>query len=203
MQKRFFVFLCGILLCALVSMAPLCGDDDDDNDSGGGDDDAGDDDSSQPSPEVWQDIDTGWNWLQINPPTGQCYDWYQADLGCKAANAEGRSWSLPSISELRSLVTGCDELYTDGECGLTDSCSSSEDCYNSDACLACEEGQGPNNGCYSLPGLSGECFIYWSSTFNTLYENDEEAWYIDYRYADIMAGSPEGCAQKLRCISKD
>ena len=58
--------------------------------------------------------------------------WEEAAAYCQ--NLGGR---LPTISELRTLIQNCPVTETGGECGVTDECLSSSDCWN-DSCDGCE-----------------------------------------------------------------
>jgi hypothetical protein len=81
----------------------------------------------------------------------------------------GDGWRVPTISELRTLIRGCESSETMGSCGVTNWCLSIyEPCLN-DFCEGCAQNGGPANGCYWPDGLMGTCGRYWSSSVSTSY----------------------------------
>ena len=105
-------------------------------------------------------------------------NWYDAVKYCKKLNECGYSdWYLPTIDELRTLVTGCQHIETGGDCAVTESCLSFEDCW-SHACN-CE----PYD--YDPCSKLGECeseIMLWSSS--TQSDFPDYAWYISFFYGD-------------------
>jgi hypothetical protein len=85
-------------------------------------------------------------------------------------------WRLPTISELRTLIHGCEGNVTGGTCGVTDSCLL-QACQD-ETCYSCNHGEGPNNGCYSPMELADECNYYWSSS--RVADNQERAWAVGF-----------------------
>lgn len=197
-----------ILLCLMMSVCILmllylpscsCGENDDNNDEDPNikeDDDAIDDDVSQNDDddvagfsceedsivgtETWTDSLTGLEW-QVTPPC-ESFFWDEAVDYCWSLVLGGFSdWRLPSISELRTLLSGCPETETGGECGVTDECQELS-CW-SDICLGCTLSEGPDNGCYGLPEISDYCMIYWAN--NILPEH--RRWIIDFNGGGIGA----------------
>jgi len=79
-------------------------------------------------------------------------DWDEAITYCE--NLGGR---LPTISELRTLIQNCPATETGGECGVTDSCLSFDDCRNN-PCKGCEYDY---SGKYSVFGMPESL---WSSS---------------------------------------
>lgn len=107
-------------------------------------------------------------WLKaayITPGT-----WSQAKSFCEN-NVNGVAgfddWRLPTISELRSIIRGCDETETGGACGVTDSCSNIS-CYDSSGCQGCTTGSGPDSGCYRPDLFTGDCYTLWSNSYRTI-----------------------------------
>ena len=190
-----------LFLACLVSGFFLsgCGDDDDD-DSGSGpatddddaiDDDTGDDDDAIGG-DVWMDSSSGLMW-QVSP-TGGKMNWSLAKTHCQELRlGEHNDWRLPTISELRSLVRGCDDTETGGDCDVTDSCL---DCYNS-PCGGCSNGGGPASGCYWPSQMEGDCSAYWSSSENR--GDDDGAWYIYFGYGNVY-NSNIGGDKAVRCV---
>jgi len=137
------------------------GDDDSgggsDDDNGSNDDDAADDDTG--TGDTWTDSSSGLTW-QVTP--GGWMIWVDAKSYCDNLTLAGGGWHLPTISELRTLIRGCDGTVTGGSCGVTDSCLDSS-CQD-ESCYSCEYGFGPNNGCYGPSELPLECYGFWSSS---------------------------------------
>lgn len=117
---------------------------------------------------------TGFEWQQIN--TGGSMEWVDANRHCRNLTLGGRSWRLPNISELRSLIRNCEPIETGGSCMVNDECapcgvSSSEVCLVSSSCKesadcyppSCSNDGGPT-GCYWPEELDGTCSYYWSSS---------------------------------------
>ncbi|MBO4698075.1 DUF1566 domain-containing protein [bacterium] len=106
-------------------------------------------------------------------------NWYDAVKYCKKLDECGYSdWYLPTIDELRSLVTGCQHIETGGDCAVTENCLSFEDCW-SHACN-CEPYE------YDPCSKLGECeseIMLWSSS--TQSDFPDYAWYISFFYGDV------------------
>jgi Protein of unknown function (DUF1566) len=145
-------------------------DDDDDDDSGGDDDDtaSGGDTWTDPSSGLmWQDYAEAGDYLHM--------PWEEAKTYCANLSFDGHDdWRLPTISELRSLIRGCDGTVTGGSCGVTDSCLDSS-CLD-ESCYSCDPGNGPNNGCYGPSELSNPCDITWSSS--PVEDGEDDAWAV-------------------------
>ena len=109
---------------------------------------------------IWTDPTSGLMW-QVTPT-------WIADAGCCSSHCKAvilggyHDWRVPTISELRSLIRGCDGTETGGSCGVTDDCR--KFVCRGGSCSSCEDGGGPNNDCYGPPELLGECDSFWSSS---------------------------------------
>ena len=185
-MKRFWFMALLTLLCLVMALAISCGNDDDDNDDSGDDDVATDDDTGdddQPTDNVWIDPETGLMW-QVDPPAKDKMNWFQAGEYCEGLALGGfTDWRTPTISELRSLIRGCIDTQSDGQCGVTDDCVEST-CLL-DACRGCTSGTGAVEGCYWPPELTGECSrSFWTSS--TVTNVDYLAWYIVFDRALIF-----------------
>jgi len=200
-MRGFYFLVLAALLCVGFGLLVSCDDDDDDdlrnagdddeagvgggndddNDSGGGDDDdndsGGGDDDDDVSGDTWTDPATGLTWqVELWSDYSTWYmTWERAITYCEELSLAGGGWRLPTISELRTLIRGCDGTVTGGSCGITDDCVDTS-CSNH-SCYSCHQGDGPNNGCYGLPELPDECLWYWSST--QVADNDIYVWHIN------------------------
>lgn len=199
-----------LLLTALSFVAFACDDDDDDNDSvddNTSDDDSADDDDTDDDDnddsgdddddsvhDVWEDPLTGLMWQN---DSDCCYEWDEAKTHCDdLVWSDYSDWRLPSISELRSLIRGCEDSESDGSCGVDDSCLDSS-CW-SGSCGGCIYDDGPADGCYWPSTLNGICGMYWSSSEISDYLTPY-AWFVDFHYGDI-SGSGDGYDQDVRCV---
>ncbi|MDP8223371.1 MAG: DUF1566 domain-containing protein [Candidatus Lernaella stagnicola] len=209
-----YLLMLAILSLFVVSFAFAfaCGDDDDDDDSVPGDDDnndndndddnddAGDDDDDDDNDDdssagaVWTDSTTGLTWQNEMPIQ---LIWEQALSYCNDLEWGGFSdWHLPTISELRSLIRGCDATATGGSCGVTDSCLAYDSCWDI-ICWSCDEGNGPANGNFwpsEMVGLGG---WYWSSSAISDYA--DWVWAIPFYGGDID-GYDASLEVYVRCV---
>jgi len=163
-------------------------DDMDDTDNDAADDDTDDDDDNKPLEcdlEVCSDPNSGLMW-QVEP-TGGPMMWSFGDddtsgdntaiSHCPDISLGGYSdWRLPTISELRSLIRGCDDTETSGFCFVTDECL--EEACRNDLCNGCSNGGGPAGGCYWPSQMQGACNWYWSSS--AVFAYDYLAWVVDF-----------------------
>jgi len=189
MKTQWFLVLFALLLCAGLAFT-ACGDDDDDDDSGDDDDDddsgddddddsGDDDDDDNATGDTWTDSSSGLTW-QVTPPN-YSLNWEDAKAYCQDLSLSGGGWRLPTISELRSLIRGCDLTITGGSCGVTDGCTYN-DCWN-DACNGCVYLGGPGEGgAYWPDGMSGEISWYWSSS---PVAGSGYAWGVSFYYGDV------------------
>ena len=114
-------------------------------------------------------------------------DWNTANQYCENLKEGGASdWRLPTISELRTLITNCKSTETSGTCRVTDQCLSSEQCKNK-ACNGCGR-KGRHN-------KFGDKGFFWSSSISSKNKN---AWYIDFTYGSIQNHSKN--KKSVRCV---
>ena len=187
MRSFHFLMLMAVLFLGFGILVS-CGDDDDDDDAddddGGGDDDDDDDVSGDLT---WQD-----------PPSNDYMTWEEAISYCENLSLDGGDWRLPTISELRSLIRGCDATKLGGSCGVTDGCTDYADCWN-DACCGCEYLEGPGSGgAYWPDGMSGEVSWYWSSS--PVADGDSGAWGVDFNDGDVGYNSYVDGGGNARCV---
>lgn len=154
-----------------------------DDDSDPGDDD--NDDNVDPSDqEVWEDSATGLMWQKTDEC---CRNAWQALSHCDYLSWAGYSdWRLPTISELRSLIRGCSDTETGGDCGVVDECIEYS-CWNN-LCGGCtsEAGPGPG-GQYIVNELEGEGDKYWSISEASLnaYYYTYHYWYVNFDFGRV------------------
>lgn len=111
-------------------------------------------------------------------------NWKNAVSYCE--NMDGR---LPTISELRGLIDVCSQTKTDGDCRVTDKCSSS-DCFNL-ACVGC---------LYSGLGISsklGDKECLWSLSVTK--DNANKVWSVRYSKGSILISSKDE-KNYVRCV---
>ena len=188
-----FLLLAGLSLIFCLSI-PGCGKEDDekrmpedDSSPGDSDDDFGDD--NWDSEDEWEDVGTGLMW-QVEP--GCCKSRQKASAYCEGLTFSGYDdWRLPTISELRTLVTGCVATDSEGTCNVSDECT--DDSCADDSCSGCEGLDGPGNGGHYLPkGLTGGNYHTWSSTSVTGKEDiDKFGWSLSTTYAEISFSETE------------
>jgi len=66
---------------------------------------------------VWFDLNSGLTW-QILPPEDDI-EWAEAKQYCMDLSlADQSDWSLPTVSQLRSLIRDCPETEIDGNCSV-------------------------------------------------------------------------------------
>ena len=144
MKVLLFLFVIGFYAALLIFPIFIACDsgnhNDDDKDQSDDDDSASDDDDNDDdtfNEGDWKDEATNFFWQIESYPMK--LNWFDALKYCEGLSQKGQhDWRLPSISELRSLIRGCDKTETEGECGITDEClSQGDECYNS-SCTGCE-----------------------------------------------------------------
>jgi hypothetical protein len=168
----------------------------------GGTDDAGVDADGGliPCDGGWYDPTSGLCWQ--DPPSGTLMTWYDAVSYCENLVLGGhpvRTWRLPTISELRSLIRGCPTTETGGTCGVTDSCLG-YGCW-SDACGACGHLGGPGaGGRYWPPELaaSGGWWFWSSSSYSG---SSSSAWVVNFNGGNVGYGAKAGSSY-VRCIRR-
>ena len=131
---------------------------------------------------IWQKTPNSGIYRMCSDPNQSSYDfdftqcpaqYHEAENHCEDNEdaLPGSGWRLPTISELRSLVKGCDFTYWDpttntgGACGVTDDCLASS-CV--EVSPASGGSWGPCTGCLFGEGM-GEGFRY----IDRIFENSE------------------------------
>jgi hypothetical protein len=203
-MKLFLVAILSICAGAISLFACAGGDDDDSRRDGG---DMSDDDISVDDDMivVWTDSSSGLMW-QNGPDVGSvAYALMDSKSYCEALGWGGyEDWRLPTISELRSLVRGCDVTVAGGDCDVADDCLSYPDCRN-DSCSGCGNLAGPGpGGAYWPQEISGKINWYW--TWSEV-ENSYglAVWIVDFNLGEVNNGYYGGGEVefgRVRCVRK-
>ena len=152
-------------------------------------------DSSTGKCKPWKDPDSSLTWSSLksykNDGTTYGLTWDEAVSYCNNLSEGGSSnWRLPNIDELRTLIQNCPGTVTGGECGVTDSCLSSSECYIS-ACSGCD---------YDSTGRHsklGDTYWFWSSS--VLSDNSGFAWSVAFFTGGVCKIS-KGDTYSVRCV---
>ena len=186
------------IVCVVLVLAS-CGSNDNDNNDSNDDENIWVDDISglmwqNPLSDDWMTLEGGMTWEESKA--------YCADLVLDDYDG----WRLPTISELRSLIRGCETGISDvddefGACGVTDECLNSE-CRDA-PCDGCEtllddnysgEGYWPNE-------LTGDVDWYWSSSL-VADSGGHDAWAVDFFSALIGIDRYVNFPQSARCVRR-
>ena len=190
-MRRFLLLALMAVLSLGFGLLASCGDDDDD-DSGDDDDSENDDDATD---DTWADSTSGLTWQLTS--SSDYMTWDDAKTYCSNLSLAGGGWHLPTISELRSLIRGCDATELGGVCGVADGWTES-DCW-SDPCGGCGYLEGPGSGgAYWPDGMSGEIEWYWSSS--PVADDGLHAWYVGFFYGDVDNGYVGRNDGRARCV---
>jgi len=146
------------------------------------------------SDDVVIDNKTGLMWQRKRANNGMKHT--DAISYCEDLTLGGYSdWRLPSISELKTLIVGCQSGADD--CMVKNSCSSgscwSKSCY-------CEQYRGPGeDGYYWKKGVwQGGGNWFWSSSVQS--DNTQNAWYTDVDDGKIYAAPTDTTSAGIRCV---
>jgi len=134
-------------------------------------------------------------WL---PYTDQEY----AVTRCDALSLGGfDNWRLPTIDELRSIITGCPATMPGGVCTVSDPGCLGESCRPA-ACWSCVDGKGPGaSGYYCDTTIWSNCGDYlWTSS---VYADDNtKVWMIWFYDASVGTLEKSFVDGKVRCVRK-
>jgi len=126
---------------------------------------------------AWRDPTTGLVWQ--NPNSDLTLSFEEAMVNCtnNTAGLPGDGWRLPTIGELRTLIRGCPNNETGGNCTVDENGCLAWSCGKT--CPSCSSKSGPDNGCYWIAELSGSCVRHLSSS--SVGENPYPAvWTVDF-----------------------
>lgn len=122
-------------------------------------------------------------------PVSNLMYWQEAKDYCQSIGG-----SLPTISELRTLVRNCPATQTGGNCKVIDNCTSHLECKTADCegCIPEEDGR------YSVFGDTG---IFWS--ISDLPDDNDMAWIIKTSSGTISLSGKNYGYYDVRCIKRD
>jgi hypothetical protein len=143
---------------------------------------------------LWTDEATGLTW-EATPPANYL-TWADANSYCQNLDLNGQGgWRMPTISDLRTLVRGCAETESGGDCEVTNQCLDSN-CQNM-ACDGCSLNSGPASGCYWPAQLGATCGPFWSSSSESDIAGFE--WIIDFSDGYINVDTA-AAGEYARCV---
>ena len=129
----------------------------------------------------WYDPTSGFMWEDL--PSMPWIPWDEAVSYCEDLILdEYDDWSLPTISQLRSLISGCDKTDSNGGCTVTDTCLSHPSCTNND-CLGCETLIDDYYWDPALRKAVSDTLHYWSSS--SVQNITSQAWMIVFTSANV------------------
>lgn len=165
-------------------------------DADGADPDAfeADSDETETNPGFWKDSSTGLMWQ--NPPNATELAWQEGLDYCEHLVLAGYDdWRAPTLSELRSLIRGCELTASGGSCKASDACLDESSCKGDD-CAGCVSLE---SSCFWPKELLGKCTYYRTSSSASGVEYPA-AWYVEFSmaYIDIttkLSGEPIRCVR--------
>jgi len=146
------------------------------------------------------DPKTGLVWQRDNASN---LNFEAAENYCRSLNLDGEmGWTLPTIDELRTLMSGCPNSAPGGSCKVTNSCRSSG-CASDPVCSCGPQGGPGEKGFYWEPGVwryTGSSFgTFWSSTSRS--DAMRRAWAIHF-YSAYIFSKNTGDLAGVRCVKR-
>ena len=133
---------------------------------------------------VCTDPNTNFEWQHI--ASEEMMNWESANAYCLDLPLNGGDWRLPNISELRSLIRGCPDTESDGNCNIDIGDCLAWSCrYTS--CNGCSDEAGPAAGFYWPEELGITRTLNWSSSL--VEEKDDSAWGVTFNNAFLNASN--------------
>lgn len=133
------------------------------------------------APDTFVDAATGLTWEAAGQPD---MDWANAGSYCDGLSLGGATdWRLPTIDELRSIITGCPATEPTGTCGVTDGCTST-DCRDA-GCEGCDQSMLPEQGCFWPVEAQGDCGYYWAS--DSVSDYTDNAWGVGFNGGHVSS----------------
>ncbi len=140
----------------------------------------------------WKDTDTGYTWA-----ADEVFEtWEGGKKYCESLEIGSlKNWSLPTISELKSLVKQCSTI---SQCGIVDDCTGYTSCDGGSE--PCKKGCGAGN---HLPAQLGQnTQTYWSSTEETNNPSKGDAWTVNFQYGSVKYMNKGWNNVSVRCVHK-
>jgi hypothetical protein len=156
----------------------------------GGNTDVGRSGGETSEPLTWTDSATKLTWTTN---VEEVLSHEAASTYCADLELDGhKDWRLPTVNELRSIITGCGATETSGACEVTDNCLSSA--CRADSCGGCEA---IPNDCYIKPALKSHCGYTWASATQSDYTDN--AWGVGFNGAHVSTGLKTNSGS-ARCV---
>jgi len=154
---------------------------------------------------MWLDPETNLCWE--NPPSSDTGLYSAAIDHCASLGPE---WRVPTISELRSIIDGCDRASWDllagvcdaivTCCGVSEACKEAS-CWDMTDCAGCLPLLGGPGawGCYSKAGLLGTCTDeFFSSTATS--GGVDEVWTVFFQSGYVVQQATATTECQVRCV---
>ena len=154
---------------------------------------------------TFTDPDTGLVWMNISTYLMDEYytvgEWEDAALACEELDFAGfTDWRAPSVDAIRSLVSGCAAIESNGACQLHNNCLLGGDespCLQH--CESCDATDAP----YWKDGVLGTTLM-WVGQKPPSSSSYTRIWRMDFETAEFTDGplalNPDEVAPMLRCV---
>lgn len=140
---------------------------------------------------AWLDTATGLTW-QVG--TQDNLSFAETATYCAGLAIDGHDdWRVPTIGELRTIISGCSATLPTGTCGVTNTCLAAVTCRD-DTCGGCVA---IPESCYVKPQLAGTCGFVWSSSTQSDYTDN--AWGVGFNGGHVSADLKLN-AGSARCV---
>ena len=136
-----------------------------------------------------------------NPPSEELFHINLAVSYCNTLDIGGHdTWSLPTIDELRSLISGCSATENSGACRITEHCLG-EECWDAN-CRGCtsQEGSGASIA-YWPDRFMGPVDMYWSSSPSPVVGAND--WYAVNFISGGVFSIEESVSMNFRCVRRE
>ena len=143
---------------------------------------------------VWSSADLESNYLNY----GSSVSWLDKAIQCRSLRDGGISkWRIPTIDEVRTLLSSSENLKTGGECHVTNECFD----YASEACF--NEECSPKAGGEMIRSSLFDYSAYITGTLTSL-EDTDYAWFVNLRNGSIERKAiGDYYTHESRCIKDD
>ena len=146
---------------------------------------------------TWTDPTTNLVWMYNSAEQSM----YLPEAGpyCDSLTLAGLDdWRLPTVGELRSIISGCSASVTGGICTVTDTCAAQTSGCNVEYCSGCANDAGPNGQWYLSVALMPH---YSRELTSTVYKQITDYYYaVDYHTGQIGSGAKSAMVGGVRCV---